>query len=146
MCASVHTLECNLPPEVTRPSSGSIYRTYLFEEVVFRWFEEVAPLKVPQFWATETNHLQAVSIEDMRTPVSWWRWIQIWIFWSFWIYWGSRIMHEWGTYTGVIQFIFCFYRPISPKIGLYCFHLRRYLFFFFFFVFCLCVSLKCCWS
>ncbi len=29
MCASVHTLECNLPPEVTRPSSGSVYRTYL---------------------------------------------------------------------------------------------------------------------
>ncbi len=35
MCASVHTLECNLPPEVTRPSSGSVYRTYLFELIRF---------------------------------------------------------------------------------------------------------------
>ena len=33
MCASIHTLECNLPPEVTRPSSGSVYRTYLLFRV-----------------------------------------------------------------------------------------------------------------
>ncbi len=47
MYASVHTLECNLPPEVMRPSSGSVYRTYLF--VLLFYVQILHPLlNIPQ--------------------------------------------------------------------------------------------------
>ncbi len=89
MCASVHTLECNLAPtrtpthppdlppppptlhpEVTRPSSGSVYRTYLLLEAHLEGLGlgSSQPLKIsfPQIWCCRWKILHYMS--DLPPP------------------------------------------------------------------------------
>ncbi len=59
--------------------------------MVFRWYEEVALLKVAQFWATAQlkQITRGQPVHQVCIPVSWWRWGSNWdllgFFGSIWV-------------------------------------------------------------